>query len=108
VKVKPSKLQVSHPVVLVGSGGEIRSGWMPMNSEPISVLRSVEVDKGMLTLTNNSTSGGRQCTDFVLSHDEEEEALVIEPLEIQMGKVLEDVEVNNCFPGSANELEYPD
>lgn len=60
VKVKPSKLQVSHPVVLVGSGGEIWSGWMSMNSEPISVLRSVEeADKGMLTLTNNSTGSGR-------------------------------------------------
>jgi hypothetical protein len=50
-------------------------------------------------LTNNSTSGGRQCTDFVLSHDEEEEALLVESLKIQMGKVLEDAEVNNCFPG---------
>lgn len=25
-----------------------------------------------------------------------------------MGKVLEDAKVDNCFPGSANELEFPD
>jgi hypothetical protein len=52
---------VSYPVVRAGSGHEIQSGCMPMNSEPISVLRLVdEADRGMLTLTNNSTSGARQ------------------------------------------------
>ena len=43
---------MNHPVVRAGSGREIRSGWMPMNSEPIFVLHLVEeADRGMLMLT---------------------------------------------------------